>query len=256
MTGARAAARWIARRLGGEPTPPKRAGELDFWRREIERYVRWLRGELPALYGIASPLPHEIVAEETELRSAVLTWTRKDARKYLAHLDVPADVFKGMRVLELGCGPIPYALAFSDCAIIGLDPLVALYREAGYPLGAYSERLHYIAAVGEQIPLATGSVDAVVSVNAIDHVDDLARVAGEIDRVVAAGGVILIEAHYHAPRPLEPWAIDDRVMADLFGARGVRKVAERPFADFHPTEPAHEGERLAVWSNRTEHRGR
>jgi SAM-dependent methyltransferase len=255
VRSARAAARWIARRLVGEAPPPKRAGELEFWRREIEVYVRWLRGELPTLYGIPAPAPHEVVVAETEVRSAILTWTRKDAGKYLTHLGAPAGIFRGMRVLELGCGPIPYALAFTDCTIIGLDPLVPLYRDAGYPLGAYSERLHYVCAAGEQIPLATGSVDAVVSVNAIDHVDDLSRVAREIDRVVAADGVILIEAHYHMPQPLEPWAIDDRMMADLFGGRGLRKVAERPFTDVYPMEPAHDGERLTVWSNRSERGG-
>ena len=253
--GARAAARWIARRLGGEAVPPKRAGELDFWRREIEVYVRWLRGELPTLYGVASPAPHEVVAAESAARSAILTWTRKDAQKYLAHLGVSADVFRGLRVLELGCGPIPYALAFTGCTIIGLDPLVSLYRQAGYPLASSPERLRYVCAAGEHMPLATRSVDAVVSVNAIDHVDDLAQVAREIDRVLAADGVVLIEAHYHAPQPLEPWALDDRMMAEFFGARGLRKVAERPFADFYPMEHAHDGERLAVWTNRPQMRG-
>ena len=215
-------------------------------------YVRWLGGKPSTLYGIASPAPHEVVAADTRARSAILTWMRKDAQKYLTHLGVRADIFRGKRVLEVGCGPLPYVLAFTDCTIIGLDPLLPLYRDAGYPLESSPTRLRYLCAAGEQIPLATGSVHAVVSVNAIDHVDDLLQVAREIDRVLAADGVLLIEAHYHAPLPLEPWALDDQIMAGLFRTRRARKVAERPITDFYPMDHRRRTERLAVWTNRPE----
>ena len=254
--GARAAARWIARRLVSRGTPAsrdaKRAGELEFWRREIERYVQWLTGKRATLYGIPSPAPSEIVAADTPGRSAILTWIRKDASKYLAHLGVDAGIFRGRRVLELGCGPLPYALAFTECSIIGLDPLLPLYRAAGYPLESYPARLHYLCADGERIPLAKASVDAVVSVNAIDHVDDLLQVGREIDRVLVADGVLLIEAHYHEPQPLEPWALDDEIMAGLFRARALRKVTDRPFTEVYPAVSGHRDERLAVWTNRPE----
>ena len=254
MRTARAAARWISRRLAGAPAPRKHAGELEFWRREIDVYVRWLGGAMPALYGVPAPAPDEIIAAATPALSAILTWSRHDASKYLSHLGVRADVFRGKRVLELGCGPIPYAAAFTGCTIIGLDPLLPRYREAGYPLGSCPARLRYVCAAGEHIPLATGSVDAVISVNAIDHVDDLSRVAREIDRVLVPDGVILIEAHYHAAQPLEPWRIDDGVMAELFRGRALRKVRERAFSDVYPDEPGHDGERLTVWTNRPEMR--
>ena len=250
------AVRRIGRRLlrRASPLSPqgKRAGELAFWRSEIDTYVRWLTGERLDLYGITPPAAHEIIPADTLALSAILTWIRKDAGKYLRHLGVPAGIFRGKRLLEVGCGPLPYALCFTECSIIALDPLLSLYLEAGYPMHSYSHRLHYICAAGEDIPLAPASVDAVLSVNAIDHVDDLRQVAREINRALTPDGLILIEAHYHDPRPLEPLAIDDAVMADLFRTRRLRKVAERTFTQLYPMYPDRRDERLAVWTNRPE----
>lgn len=246
--------RRLRRFLDRTPRPPapsleeKHAGELHFWRSELQQYVRWAAGELPALYGISAP--SSVVPAESEALSALLTWIRDDGDKYLRHLGVPADVFAGTSVLEIGCGPVPYALCFTGCDITGLDPLAGLYQQVGYPLTSYSPRMKYLTAGGEKIPLLDRSVDVVLSVNAIDHVDDFEQTGREIDRVLKTDGTVLLEVHYHPPTHLEPHVLNDSVLAETFKARGVVKVAETPFSDVYPMLPGHDGETLTVWTNR------
>ncbi len=246
----------IMGRLGRRGRPSgleaKRAGELEFWTAEVRQYVRWLRGDLPQLYGVSSPSQDEVVAAPTEPERAIRTWARKDGDKYLRHLGVSADIFQGRRVLEIGCGPLPYSICFTGCDIIGLDPLLSMYREAGYPLKGYDARLRHLCAAAERIPLRTASADGILSVNAIDHVDDFFRAASEIARVVSPDAIILIEAHYHPPTRQEPWVLNDERMTQAFGGLSVSKAAQRPFTDLYPTIPEARDQTLTVWTNRPE----
>src|SRR5439155_19823152 len=121
------------------------------------------------------------------------------------------------------------------------------YRAIGFPLDEYrdGERLHWVQASAERIPLPDDFVDAVISVNAIDHFDDLDAVATELARVMRDGAVLRAEVHYHRPRPQEPQALDDQVMKSTFGRLGIRKIHEEPF----PGEsPGPEAELLTLWA--------
>lgn len=44
----------------------------------------------------------------------------------------------------------------------------------------------------ESLPLPSHSVDAIISLNAMHHMDDLARAAAELDRTLGAGGRLLL----------------------------------------------------------------
>lgn len=235
--------------MEAEATPDKHEAELEFWRREIDVYVRWYDGALDSLYGVPAPTEDERVRDsEDERLNAIRTWAKSDADKYLHHLALPADAFDGMRVLDVGCGPLPYCLAFTGCQITGLDELVDQYRELGYPLEAYSDRLTHLTGSAEQIPAQDASFDAVISVNALDHVSDFGAAAREIARVVRPGGVVRIELHYHEPTACEPNALDDDMVAEAFAALGLVKVADVPFTDFYPMIEDR-GERLTIWTN-------
>ena len=76
-----------------------------------------------------------------------------------------------MKVLDVGSGPFPSALCFQGCDIYNLDPLMDKYIAAGYPLHCYESRARFVQAKAEAIPFEDGFFDAVISVNAIDHVD-------------------------------------------------------------------------------------
>lgn len=88
-------------------------------------------------------------------------------------------------VLDVGSGPactlcwIPNARAR-----IGLDPLAARFME----LGIGDHDMLYLNAPGERIPLPSAYVDVVISINALDHVEDPVAVMKEIDRITRPGG--------------------------------------------------------------------
>jgi SAM-dependent methyltransferase len=247
--GAGKALRGVLRRIGKWYLPRRQFDELDFWRRQIDLYVKWYEGRKQRLFGIDAPSDDRRVTGHGLRENAIRTWIDANMDKYPSRLMVARDAFRGMRLLDIGCGPNPWALAFVDCEVHGLDQLVGEYRRLGFPLDAYDERMHYARGGAERMPFADDSFDAVISVNALDHVDDFAAVACEIARVLRPEGVVRFEVHYHEPKRCEPIALSDATILEHLGALGVRKVHQRPFTSLFPNEPER-GETLAIWSNR------
>lgn len=219
--------------------------ELEFWRSELDVYRRWYRGELRELY--YHPCPKDrITSYESETLNALYTWLRTDWRRYIRHLMIDEFAFAGARVLDIGCGPLGLAASFVAAEVIGVDPLAAEYAKLGYRttlIDCYPCRAENIKGLFED-----GSVDVVISVNAIDHVDDFEAVASEIQRVLAPGGIVRIEAHYHAARETEPQELGDQRVIEAFDKVPLRKISDIPSTMFYPgLHPP--GERLVLWSN-------
>ena len=57
---------------------------------------------------------------------------------------------------------------------------------------------HLSTGVAEAIPAAAGSVDCVVAVSALEFVDDLPRVCGEVARVLRPGGRFIVVTPAHS----------------------------------------------------------
>lgn len=121
---------------------------------------------------------------------------------YTTLLGVDKHFYAGKKILDVGCGPRG-SLEWADEAAerIGLDPLVERYRE----LGIDKHKMRYVNAPSERIPYPDGYFDVVLSLNSLDHVDDLDETAKEISRVVADGGhfFVMVEIHPH-PTIAEP----------------------------------------------------
>jgi SAM-dependent methyltransferase len=234
------------------PLSLKNVGELKWWRGEVPKFLAWYRGELPELWGVAAPSDSDKVVRPNPLESAVLTFLLLRVDYYPERLGIPTTHFAGRKLLDVGCGALPFALEFVDCDVYGLDPLVDEYRAIGFPLDAYSSRMTYVKARAEQMPFADGCFDAVISVNAIDHVDDFARTAREVARVLAPEGLLRLEVHYHRPGVLEPHVLSDETMILHFGHLGLRKVAERVVPESQRVGQGPVGadpEMLTIWSN-------
>jgi SAM-dependent methyltransferase len=239
---------WRARR--------KYRGELRWWKKELNELKRWYDGESD-WYSIPPPRADQIQRVSPIWVTNAVATVHHMVPHYPEILRIKDDEFAGKKVLEVGCGPLAPIMQFRDCAWHGLDPLVDSYLRCGWPL--YDYGVTFVNARGESMPYVDSYFDAIVSVNALDHVDDLAKVSSEIERVVKVGGRLYFEVEYHDPRPLEPQRIDDNILVACFTRCVMNKIYESSSKQNHellmnrfdllPDETAQSEQngRLAVW---------
>lgn len=108
-------------------------------------------------------------------------------------LDVPA----GARVLDAGCGPAGIFMVLPQAQVLAIDPLLAAYAEK-LPHFAPEEYpwVQFITTSLEDFT-ARESFDLVFCLNAINHVDDLAKGIGILAQVTASGQSLLISIDAH-----------------------------------------------------------
>jgi SAM-dependent methyltransferase len=226
----------------------KQNAEVRFWQKEIARYVQWYNGELKELYGHPSPTSNKVHAATPEI-SAILTFFEIHQKpKYLRDLLMDKNDFGGSRLLDIGSGPFPSALCFANCEVYCLDPLFDRYLGAGFPIHCYASRARFVQAPAEAIPFSDGFFEAVISVNAIDHVDDFEKTALEIKRILKPGGRFRMHVHYHPKTTAEPLELNDDVFLKNYSwVANIKKWQEsREKLGTVLTDP---GEKYVVWGN-------
>lgn len=188
----------------------KQEAEVRFWRNEINRYIKWYNGEIPELYG--NPVPVKKVYNRKKEIAAILTFFEiHQKNKYLKDLMLEKDSLVGKKVLDVGSGPFPNTLCFEGCEVYSLDPLHGRYLEAGFPIHCYEQRARFVQAFAEDIPFDDSFFDAIVSVNAIDHVDNFEKTALELKRVSSPSVKFRMHVHYHPKTTAEPLELNDEV---------------------------------------------
>ncbi|MCB1055541.1 MAG: class I SAM-dependent methyltransferase [Acidobacteria bacterium] len=112
----------------------------------------------------------------------------------------------GERILDLGCGSCENALWLPEgCRYIGFDvstSALVMANEEGRP----GSRLR---GDGETLPVADGSLDAVISTYALEHFHEPGATLYEAARVLKPGGLLLLvgsawDLPYEMPPSLEP----------------------------------------------------
>jgi len=113
----------------------------------------------------------------------------------LSHFDRIVGDWRGMTVLDVGCGGgfMAEALTRHGATVIGIDPVEEVIAAARNHATGEGLAIDYRVAGGEAIPLADGSVDCVVCVDVLEHVAELDRVLDEIGRVLKPGGLFLFD---------------------------------------------------------------
>lgn len=109
----------------------------------------------------------------------------------------PQAMVAGKRVLDLGCGAggkAVYCATLGAREVVGVD-IVPHYREEGEALArrhGVPERVRFITADATQLPLPSGSLDAVLASDVVEHLADPEAGLREAWRVLAPGGRVYI----------------------------------------------------------------
>jgi 2-polyprenyl-3-methyl-5-hydroxy-6-metoxy-1,4-benzoquinol methylase len=218
--------------------------EKRFWKDEISFYVRWFHGRIKELYGVPCPKQHEKVHRfSSEELNAIETWINADKWRYCKRLHVEPTYFSGKKVLEVGSGPLGLSRFFAGAEVHYLDPLHAWYWQCGYPKVGYSIEARIEDCMHHRY-------DAVISVNAIDHVDQFEDAINACEIMCDMDGEIRMDIHYHAPTVTEPHVLNDEIVAAAFKKFDMKKIAENPSRVFYPRGTHPDSDRFAVWSNR------
>lgn len=203
----------------------KYEAEIHYWLDELQKLKKWFLDGTVDWWGIKPPAPSQrLDVSPLWVVNAIMTMHAMRP-SYHEELKLERSHFAGKRVLEIGNGPLAPILQFDNCERHGVDPLNNLYMRAGWPLFAYDAK--FIAQGGEQLPYPDAYFDAVISVNALDHVDDFDKVASEMQRVVRRDGEIRFEVEYHAATVTEPLQLDDDKVRRAFHACDSQIVCSR-----------------------------
>ncbi|MGJ8606105.1 MAG: bifunctional 2-polyprenyl-6-hydroxyphenol methylase/3-demethylubiquinol 3-O-methyltransferase UbiG [Marivita sp.] len=101
----------------------------------------------------------------------------------------------GKTVLDLGCagGFMAEALDDRGATVTAIDPAKDAIAAAIAHAKGLGKGIRYDVGVGEALPYADASFDAVVCVDVLEHVQDLPRVIVEVSRVLRPGGMFLFD---------------------------------------------------------------
>ncbi len=216
------------------------------WWRHIPKPVR------TRLAGIAGRLAPSAVKQSAELRYWEQQWEaeghafRRDHYKdrMLGMAGEPdAGFLAGKIVADFGCGPRG-SLWWADTARIriGIDVLADAYAR----FGIAQHDTCYVCSSEQHIPLPTGYVDVLYTMNALDHVRNLPRICRELLRILVPGGLLIGSFNLDEPPTVEePQRLTEHVLQKTLlqslevesyrvAAPGPRGDAYRHFFDDTP----------------------
>jgi SAM-dependent methyltransferase len=125
----------------------------------------------------------------------------------------------GRTVLDVGAGPVEFARAFAarGARYIGVDA-------DPHALGRRVPGTSSLVAVGQRLPLRTGTVDVTFSSNVLEHVAHVASFADELVRVTRPGGLLFLSY----TNWLSPWGgHETSPFHYLGGQRAIRHYERR-----------------------------
>lgn len=180
--------------------------ELEYW--------RWLVKNGGAERGFGAPFVQVFGRWTRDRMIKMGEWLGLEAVGQDGSID---DWASGRSVIEIGAGPYPLVASalkgWKRC--VAVDPIARGYVEEGL-LPAAADRVVYVAARGESIPLPTGSADLVVIENCLDHVRDPAAVLREITRLLTPGGHLwlFVDLSNHVDH-MHPHAMNEKKVREL-----------------------------------------
>jgi SAM-dependent methyltransferase len=119
------------------------------------------------------------------------------------------------RVVDIGCGEGHVARRLVDrgASVVGVDPSRAQLANA---LEAGRDGVRYVQAMGERIPLRSGSVDGAVCCLVIEHVTDADALLAEAARVLSPGGRFVLIVNHPAFQGPGSGFVDDQILNERY----------------------------------------
>lgn len=221
-------------------SPERQGRELLFWK----NFHNAIAHE-PTMSEVFRKLGLGSIEDRKEFSMTPEQWKRLDARgrilevgrtmtfpRYLRELGIGKGMLKGKSVLDVGCGPMGALRWFPAGSRFGLDELVEEYRAIGYPLEAHATT--YVQGKAESMPFPEKKFDVVISVNALDRVEDFGAALAEICRVLKQEGRFYISfICREEPEPGILALSDGRVRALLFRHFAFFKYKSELFPSGH-----------------------
>jgi SAM-dependent methyltransferase len=104
------------------------------------------------------------------------------------------DAGPGELVMDVGCGRAIDALSMSEsgATVIGIEPSHIMTSHAMDLIRLDGRYISLVHAIGESVPLATGSVDKAVCKGALDHFADPEKAIQQMAAAVKPGGQVII----------------------------------------------------------------
>lgn len=176
----------------------------------------------------------------------------------LAMASEPTEAFVGGKVVaDFGCGPRGSLVWATPASVrIGIDVLSDRYCERfGDDIRAHG--MVYVKSTERLIPLPSGFVDVMFTMNALDHVDNYDATCQEIFRVMKPGGELIGSFNLgEPPTRTEPQTLDEaRIRSGLLDHLQVtsyRTARQGPdgnlYANFYSGNLGSQpGERAFLW---------
>lgn len=132
-----------------------------------------------------------------------------------------------MTLYDVGCGEKPFA-AF-------LKGRVAAHVGVDVDYGFYDTRHIDLIGSADALPMADGSVDAILSSQVIEHLPDPEKAIAEAARVLKPDGLLFLSYPYLYPIHAPPWdfaRLSEFAMDRMLTAHGLELVERRTLGGF------------------------
>ena len=185
-------------------------------------------GDRPSSRPVAAPASNRIAVRRMFARAgtgdpALAAFMQTARDELLERLD--GIRISPARVLDLGAGTgaVAHALArrFRGADVVRVDPVVGLLHRARTRMPRWLSKHRYVAAEAERLPLASHSVDLVLSNLAMPWFDSVDDALAECLRILRPGGLLLLNT------------LGPDTLKELATAWPDRARRMHPFMDMH-----------------------
>ena len=196
----------------------------------VKQITRWLENNKISWISVLEALKNEGIDTDNVKHDAELGYWKKSFgandrntidqyyRELIMNIgDMKDDIFwNDIIVADFGCGPRGSLTWIKNARErIGIDVIAKEYlNEFGQNM--ISHNMIYVASNEKFIPIPSGYVDCLVTINSLDHVSDLRTMCSEIRRILKPDGMLLGSFNLFEPATeCEPQTLTENNLREL-----------------------------------------